>query len=443
MGTGTGGSTNLYAAQLERMYPEDFEPKKNYPDDTQSSLPERWPIPYEEIVPYYRAAEKLFGVSGTPDPLNPDPDISLIPPPPLSDRDQDIFDSFEELGLHPYRAHAGFRHFDGCSECGARLCPLGCKRDAGTVALLPALESHGAKLLTDCEVVRFEALADCIETVHCRIDGQDHKLRARIVVLAAGAYLSPKLLLDSQSRDWPEGLANRSGAVGRNLMLHATDFFTIRPRRPLSDEGPLKAISVNDFYIHNGVKLGTFQSMGIAVTPGTILFYLRRRALLGGRLRRTLMKPFLRLITAVAGSYYRGATLFASNVEDLPYWNNRITSDGGDGMRFEYSYPKELVERTRMMRTLIKSTLGKRHNTRVVSDKFNLNWGHVCGTCRFGSDPTSSVLDHNCRAHDVANLYVTDASFFPSSAGINPSLTIAANALRVADAIVASDRSNA
>jgi choline dehydrogenase-like flavoprotein len=129
--------------------------------------------------------------------------------------------------------------------------------------------------------------------------------------------------------------------------------------------------------------------------------------------------------------------VFASILEDLPYPENRVVPDPKalNGMRFEYRYPDELRERTRLYRKQLARKLAPNHRILVLTGANNINFGHGCGTCRFGDDPKTSVLDRDNRAHDVANLFVVDASFFPSSGGTNPSLTIAANALRVAEAI--------
>ena len=437
LGCGTGGSTSLYAAQLERLHPADFSPKAHHPHAKDSTLPEHWPIRYDELVPFYREAEALFRVTGTPDPLNPDAMSKLAPPPPLSARDQDLYDSFCELGLHPYRAHAGIRFLPGCEGCPGALCPRDCKSDAGRVCLTPALERHGARLLTDCEVTRLEAEEGAVSTAVCRWHGRELLLSARLFVLAAGALSSPTLLLRSQSRAWPDGLANRSGMVGRNLMFHVSDFVAVRPRRRASEVGPRKALSLNDFYLSTGAKLGTFQSVGISVSPGYVLYYLRGVVQKRPRWQRALLAPFLRVVARLAALYFDGAAMFASIVEDLPYLENRVFPDSSaaNGFRFEYRYPDELRVRSRLSQRALAAALGKRHRTMVLSGENNLNFGHTCGTCRFGHDPATSVLDRNNRAHDVANLYVVDASFFPSSGGTNPSLTIAANALRVAEAM--------
>ena len=437
LGCGSGGSTGLFAAQLERLHPRDFRPRQCHPQARDADLPETWPISYEELLPFYREAEALFRVTGTPDPLNPDPEASLIKPPPLSERDQDLFDSFSELGLHPYRAHAGLGFVPGCEGCPGVLCPRGCKSDSGLICLVPALEKHGARILTQCTVTALEADESAVRSVVFRRRGTEQRVSARVVVLAAGALSTPALLLGSASPTWPDGLANRSGLVGRNLMFHVSDFAAVRSRRRASEVGPRKALSLNDFYVHDGVKLGTFQSMGISVDPGYVLYYLRSVFQKRPRWQQRLIGPALRVVARAAALYFDGAAVFASIVEDLPYRQNRVFPDewAESGFRFEYHYPEELRARSRLSQRMLAETLRSRHRTMVLSGENNLNFGHTCGTCRFGDDPATSVLDRDNRAHDLENLYVVDASFFPSSGGTNPSLTIAANALRAAEAI--------
>jgi choline dehydrogenase-like flavoprotein len=437
LGCGTGGTTALYAAQLERFLPSDFLPGRVHTGAQGANLPDAWPITYEELLPHYREAERLYRVSGTPDPLQPDAEGSLEDPPPPSPRDAHFLRSFERLGLHPYRAHAGFAWLEGCGECGGVLCPRACKSDAGTICLRPALEDHDAKMCSDCEVLALAATGPRITGVRVHWRGQEATIRGRIVILAAGAFMSPVLLLRSRSEDWPNGIANESGMVGRNLMLHASDFIAIRPRRHLSAAGPKKALALNDFYIQDGRKLGTFQSVGVGVSAGSILGFLREALAKDPRWWGSVVRPFLRFVAKGSAWYFRGATVFATIVEDLPYPDNRIVmaSDSPNGFRFEYRYTDELRARNELFRSRLKEVLGKEHRVMTLTGARNLNYGHVCGTCRFGADPATSVLRPDNRAHGVENLYVVDASFFPSSGGTNPSLTIAANALRVTDAV--------
>jgi len=314
---------------------------------------------------------------------------------------------------------------------------------------MPALLQFGASLMPSCEVVRLEATSSSVTRVLCRWQDQEVSIRARIVVLAAGAYMSPALLLRSATAEWPAGLANGSGLVGRNLMFHASDFFAVAPLKNLSGDGPQKSLALNDLYFSDGEKLGTFQTAGVAIELGQIMQYMRDTAerdpawwkkLASPRPAwwRKLSSPAVRLAALVMHQAlgFKSAAVWASAIEDLPYHDNRIFTDprAGHGMRIEYRYPDELRRRVQSFRNRLAEAL-RPHRLIRLSGENNLNYGHVCGTCRFGDDPLTSVLDKDNRAHGVSNLFVVDASFFPSSGGANPSLTIAANAIRAAGAI--------
>ena len=449
LGCGSGGTTTLYAAALERFRPCDFSPRENFPDVTDSSVPEHWPITYDELRPYYEQAESLYRVCGSLDPLAPKDTAVLRDPPPLSERDEHLLDSFTRLGLHPYRMHVGCEYKPGCTECGGRVCHRACKSDAATVCLLPAVRDFGARLITECEVVRIEAGPTTVHALHCKRDGRTFTIRGKVVVLAAGGYMSPLLLLKSTSPVWPTGVANRSGLVGRNLMVHVADYIALTPLKRLSSIGPQKTLAINDFYLENGEKVGSFQAAGAQISPGQIMQYIRGVAerdprwwvrLAGPRPYwwRKLSSPLIRLLAMFLyyGFNFKNAAIWGAVVEDLPYHENRIVVDprAMNGMRFEYKYTAELRSRVLSFRRRLSKAIAP-HRAIVLSGENNLNFGHVCGTCRFGTDPELSVLDRENRTHDISNLFVVDASFFPSSGGTNPSLTIAANALRVAGAI--------
>jgi choline dehydrogenase-like flavoprotein len=434
LGCGSGGTTVHYGAQLERFARSDFSPRENFPDVKGTNLPEQWPVSHETMVPYYRAAESLFEICGTQDVLNTDEGASLRVPPPLGERDQVLHDSFMDLGLHPYRAHVGYEYVTECFEC-TDICPKRCKKEAGEVCLTPALAEFGAQILPECEVEELIADRQRVTGVRARRHGKEIVIRARTVVLAAGAYMTPALLLKSASAAWPDGLANRSGMVGRNLMLHTSDFMALDSPQWYSPDGPKKTLALNDFYFDKGHKLGTFQTVGFPFESPFILAYLRHVADSDPRWWRKITNPMLPLASDFAPRLFSRSTMFATIVEDLPYAHNRIVLDQSapNGMRFEYEYTQELKWRNAYFRKRVKDTLSHKHRVRVLSGRNNINFGHVCGTCKFGDDPATSVLDSMNRAHDLENLYVVDASFFPSSSGTNPSLTVAANALRVAD----------
>jgi choline dehydrogenase-like flavoprotein len=433
LGCGTGGSSALYAGQLERMRPCDFEPGRYHSRADGAEFPDVWPVSYSEMTPHYERAERLYGVCGTEDPLFP-VGASMLEPPALSDRDQDLVESFEELGLHPYRAHVACRYLPGCLDCAGRLCPRACKLDSGWACLVPALRL-GAQIESECEVVRLETQGRAVTKVLCRGPKGEFAVQGRTVILSAGAFGSPTLLLRSRDARWPNGLANSSGLVGRYLMFHACDFFAVRPRRSFGLTGPNKSITLNDFYVNSGRKMGSFHNMGIPVSYGFVLMYLQGVLDRWPMVWNRLLRPFLRAPALLGAQYFRHAGIFASVVEDLPYRENRVElADNPSGFRFHYRYPPELRERVILSRQLLRAAIGRRRMVRLSPD-LNLNYGHVCGTCRAGEDPATSVLDINSKAHDLDNLFVVDSSFFPTSGGINPSLTIAANALRVGSII--------
>jgi len=424
IGCGAGGSTLLYAAALERLEPRDFD------------SPNGWPISYQTIAPYYQEAEKLFKVRGTPDPLSTDTDPELLPPVAMSECDNHFFSSFKKNGLNPYRLHVGINYNEKCEECLGYICNQKCKSDAKTICLEPAIQTGNLKILEQCEVKNLSADETKVNEVICIKDGKEIKIRARIFVVAAGAYFSPVLLQNSKNNFWPNGLANKSDMVGRNLMFHISDFVAVWPKGNFSRQGPAKTISLRDFYFHNNKSLGSFQSTGLTFEYGNVIYALKMKF---DRSRWSWLKPirpFLRIPAYLTSFFLGHASIFATIMEDHPYAENRIIADAKEpsGMRFEYTVHKELHERIKSFRNLLKSKLSP-HLSFVMSEDVSLNYGHPCGTCRMGDNPKTSVVDKNCKAYDVDNLYLVDASVMPTSGGANPSLTITANALRVAKAI--------
>jgi len=237
LGSGAGGSTAQFGAVMDRFRPEDFTPRRFFPDIPDHSLPEAWPINYEEMVPYYERAESLYRVRGTQDPLALTM-TSLLEPPPSSDRELAVFDALKGAGLSPYRLHVAVEHAPGCLGCPGMLCPHACRNDAARICLYPALDRYGAKILPSCRAIRFEAHGRVVERVICEWNQRRIALRARVFILAANAFLTPVRLQRSANERFPNGLANSSGLVGRNLMLHATNhLFLSGPRGVrISDE---------------------------------------------------------------------------------------------------------------------------------------------------------------------------------------------------------------
>ena len=447
IGSGAGGSSALYGMAMERFSPPNFTPRGNFPAAPATSLPERWPVTYAELRLFYEAAERLYQVRGERDPLfdftgcgqGPSAASDLLPPPPLQPGNQELFDFLRSRGLHPYRLPMACEYAHGNDRSQGFLDATGAKNDSAKICLTPALEALGACMLEECEVLRLEATRKQVTAIECLWRGERRTLRAPVVVLASGALATPGILLGSASPLWPNGLANDSGLVGRNLMRHFLDLYAVYPKTPGPYPGNLKQLAFNDFFHADGQRLGTLQSFGPLPAPGQIAAALEQELLEVGRpwaarffrWARPALRPFLtRLSTRTL--------VLASMLEDLPYPQNRVTlaaaPSSPSGRRLEIRYQISAHEQTRIraFREHIGAALRPYRFTRVELAESNTHLAHVCGTCRFGLDPAASVLDATNRAHGLENLYVVDASFFPSSGGANPGLTIAANALRVA-----------
>lgn len=433
-----GGTSTIYGAALERFRRIDFAQPRIGSDEA-ASLADGWPLDYDTFRSYYDKAEKLFRICGTRDPLDPDDDSVLSTPPALSELDQHFLQAFRDAGLHPYRVHVGMKYDRECMECVHTPCPRDCKADGASIALKPALVQHGAKILLGCEVQRLNADRKSIESVVAKIEGQTLKIRGRVVVLAAGALRTPLLLLNSTSQDWPNGIGNGSDLVGKGLMFHVSDIFLLPPRRGKRQSVPRKALSFRDFYCVDGRKLGTFQSVGSKIWRGDIRMFLRGWIDRNLRIKLPMTNLIVWLFAIPLVLYFRHYAIFATIIEDFPYPQNRLVPDPYEPSRVRIDYNKkdELVYRVMLMRDLIMKRLAPLKPF-IVSKDVRLNFGHICGTCRFGSNPATSVLDPNNKVWGTDNLYVVDTSFFNTSAGVNPGLTIAANALRVGDAIAAS-----
>lgn len=437
IGYGAGGSSALYGMVMERFFPEDFEPGRRHPHAHGSSLPEAWPISYEDLRPHYEQAERLYGVRGGGDPLRPHPPAGDAAAPPQSALGQELYAFFQHAGLHPYRLPLACDFVAGCACCQGYLCAQACKNDAAKVCLRPALEAHGAEIWDNCEVLRLEASATRVTGAVCRRQGREITVRAPLVILAAGALETPLILLRSASSSWPNGLANTSGLVGRNLMRHYTDLYVIEAKAA-AQENRFKEIGVSDYYYENDEKLGVVQSFG-RLPPATMLADSLEDDL--GYAGYTWLIPAYRLakpvLRAALSRLVSRRAVLASILEDLPYPENRVTpvkySEIGARYALHYNITENERRRIRIFRQKITQMLAPMQPRLLKQAENNRLLAHVCGTCRFGLEPAHSVLGYDNRAHGLDNLYVVDASFFPSSAGTNPSLTIAANALRVAE----------
>ena len=425
VGCAVGGSSIHYAAALERMAASDFDRLS-----TSSGTTPSWPVTFGEFVPYYEAAEKLYDIRE---------ESIRVADQRMSEWDRALMTQMRKNGLRPNPLHVAIRYDELCQECIGRVCPRDCKSDARVVCLEPALREPQCQLLENCDVKTLEADKHSVRAVKAVQGGRDLELRAKIVVLSAGALHSPQVLLRSRKEFWPHGLANSSDQVGRNLMFHTSDIFALwAPRRLDRQARQRKSISVRDFYMHNGQRLGYVQSMGLDAGRGEIAVYIKDQLRRRGIHNELVLSLLAKVPSHIGAFLFGGAGIFAAMSEDDPNPNNRIILDANepDGASFSYSIAEDLRRRAEDLRLAFARSVRPWRMLRI-SPELEMNYGHPCGTCRFGDDRASSVLDRDCRTHDLDNLYVVDASFMPRSGAINPSLTIAANALRVAPKIIA------
>jgi choline dehydrogenase-like flavoprotein len=407
LGSGSGGSSALYGMALERFPQQSFA---------------HWPFAAADINPHYRAAESLYGVTAHQ---------------PLHAGNQRLFDYLSAEGLHPYRLPMACSYDRGNDRCQGFIDQTGTKNDAARTCLLPALTKHGASLLEQCSVEQIHSERSRATGLSCSWQGKRLTLRAKTIVLAAGALATPTLLLKSSSAFWPHGLANGSDQVGRNLMRHLIDLYLVPVKNVDLSGGNIKQIAFNDWYELDGNTYGTVQSFGALPPVHQIV------AELGYDLERSrwsALAPPFRLIAPLLRSVLRRklakCLTLASILEDSPCRDNTVRP-GADG-RIDISYrlqpnDKQRLERFRGMMKRLLDPLGA---SVIKQAERNERLAHACGTCRMGTDPATSVVDALCRAHECDGLHVVDASVFPTSGGTNPALTIAANALRVADHLI-------
>lgn len=443
MGRGRGGSSALYGAALGRFRRIDFEreaadgPQGGAPDPAigERPLPTRWPIAFDALKPYYVEAEALLGVTGGRDPLDPEDDAVLAPPPPLSPQDAALARTLVANGLHPFRLHVGFAYRPGCAECLGQRCPRGCKAEGDSRGLGPALRDGRATLLQGATARRIEPGEAGVAIVVALEDGAERTIRARSCVVAAGALNSP-LLLARSPRLWGPGGPPR--LLGRGLMFHVTDMLAVFERSGAAAFGPRKTLGFRDFYKMDGAICGEVQSMGIALEAGMIATYLKGEAQRLGLGRLGPWLDLLRIPAGAAARLTRNAAVFATILEDLPYAANRVWEDDAPArapsgaIALSYTVSADLAARAARMRQALRAAFAP-NRVLFLSRPATPNWGHPMGTCRMAADPEAGVTRPDGALWTDDRVRVADASVLPSSGGANPSLTIAANALRIAD----------
>jgi choline dehydrogenase-like flavoprotein len=434
-----GGATKLYGAALYRLRAEDFAELRHV-----DGISPAWPIAYDELEAYYTEAERLYHVHGArgEDPTEP-PASAPYPHPAVSHepRIQQLSDDLEAAGHHPFHAPCGVMLDERdmpnsacvrCATCDGFPCLVHAKSDAEVLGVRPALQHANVTLLTDAQAVRLEtdASGSTVTGVVVEHGGARETYSGDLVVVSCGAANSAKLLLASASERHPHGLANGSDQVGRNYMFHASQAVLALSKEP-NPTVFQKTLGLNDFY---------FGAPGVEFPLGNIQMVGKSSAEMyrGEKPLQTKLAPEWTLDKVA-----EHAVDFWLSTEDLPLPENRVTLREDGSIALAYRQTNK-AEKDRLLHEL-KSLLGKlgmHHDHLLPRHAYLKNdipvagVAHQAGTCRFGTDPASSVLDPECRAHELDNLYVVDTSFFPSIGAVNPALTAMANALRVGDRIL-------
>ena len=431
-----GGATKMYGAALYRLRKEDFGELKHY-----DGISPAWPIDYEAMEPYYTRAEQMYQVHGArgEDPTEP-PSSALYPFPAVSHepRIQQLHDDLARADYHPFHAPCGillneqnapFSACIRCKDCDGFPCLVHAKSDAEVLAVRPALQYPNVTLLTNAKVVKLNTnpTGKAVTEVVVERNGDKETYQGGIVVVSAGAANSAKLLLLSANDKHPHGLANGSDQVGRNYMYHNSMAVLAISKEP-NPTVFQKTLGLNDFYFGmNGFEypMGNIQMVGKSQGP----MYRGEKPIEAG------LAPMFALDEVA-----RHALDFWLSTEDLPMPDNRVTLEQDGSIKLSYT-PNNQVPKQKLYDTLksMLNHLGMHPNHLIPRNLYMKNEidvggvAHQAGTVCFGKDPKTSVLDVDCKAHELDNLYVVDTSFFPSIGAVNPALTAMANALRVGD----------
>ena len=430
---GIGGNTKFWGSVLYRLRREDFQAIEHA-----DGVSPAWPIDYDTLAPYYDRAERMYHVHGERglDPSEPARGPYPFAAVPHSAGMVRIVARLRQLGLHPSPLPLGLIEpgSEGgcqlCNTCNSFPCRIHAKSDAEICGIGPAVEHANVQLWTNSVARRVipDTSGRRIESVEVERRGAIVTVHAGVFIMSCGAVNSAAVLLRSSGGKHPNGVANSSGLVGKRYMAHLATM--MQGFSPLKKNETVfqKTVAINDFYLRgpkSRYPLGQIQSQGR--THGVMAKVVGdTRNYFGVSMKGIPLWAYEVWVS-------RGVDWLAMS-EDLPRDENRVTVDGSGRIRLNYqpnnlAPHRELVEETtRILHRLgFWKVMTHSHQTQ--------NTTHQCGTLVFGDDPRTSVLDQYCRAHDVDNLYVVDASFFPSSAAVNPGLTIIAQALRVADHI--------
>ncbi len=435
-----GGSTILYAAHFPRFHPSDFRVR------TLDGVADDWPLDYARLAPWYDVNARMMGVSGLAgDPMYPPKEFPL-PPVPLGRLGETLAGGFNRLGWHWWPSDSAIttREYEGRAACvNAGTCLLGCAvgaKGSTDITYWPEALRRGVRLETHCRVreitVDENGMADGV--IFYDADGVERRQRAEVVVVACNGIGTPRLLLNSKSRHFPDGLANRSGLVGRNLMFHPYAMVTGIFDEPLEGyKGPTGCCIMSQEFYETDPARGFVRGYSFEILRGFGPVSTALWAMQNGHL-----PPGPDHHRAMADLFDRTAGMVVI-CEDLPEAENRVTldphltdADGIPAPKVTYRLSdnsQKMMSHSVARATEVLEAAGARQTVSQAPLPF-AGW-HLMGTCRMGTDPENSVVNEWGRAHDVHNLFIVDGSIFVTAAGVNPTNTIQALALHIGDTI--------
>lgn len=407
IGEGVGGSSAIYGALLDRFDKEDFS---------------KWPIASEKMNSYYEVVESLYHAQA--------PDIGSLP------TSLELANYFHKRGLQPMAAKIAHAPSTPGHSCQGALCEQRTKYGSYEACIRPAIEFFGAELLDEVKVISIDSDKSKAHSILCERAGTQFRLGAANYALAGGALETPGMLLRSTNSYWPQGLGNDNDMVGRGLMRHYTDLYLIRPQNRVGVTE--KTLIVRDFPIVDGRRLGTLQSFG--ALPAA-------RAMAVEIAEGISFQPLKKIVTLVLSKFFdflrTQVTVMATIMEDTFNRENRVGWDFEKNctwVQYQISNPEK--NRIQLMRENVKQIL-KGYTVIPSFQAENVKRiAHACGTCRMGTDPLTSVVDENGKVHGLSNIYIVDSSVLPTSGSTNPGLTIAANAMRMAEVFLSKVQSS-
>jgi len=437
-----GGSTIHWSAHFPRFRPSDFRVK------TLDGVADDWPIDYAALEPYFDLNDRMMGVAGTTgDPAYPAKPARQTPPIPLDTLGRVMARGFDRLGWHWWPSDSAIltEDYDGrraCINCGP--CDLGCPTGAKAstdVTYWPKALGLGAQIETRARVREITlgpgGLADGV--LYYDRDGQLRERKARAVVLAANGIGTPRLLLNSRSARFPDGLANSSGLVGRNLMFHPYAMVRGVFDEPLGGHrGPIGCSIISQEFYETDPARDFVRGYSFQVSRGLSPIATATGGFLGDPI------PWGRGHRAAYAARFDRTITVAVIGEDLPEAHNRVDLDPALVDRHGIPAPRVTYTLSENSRRMMEHGVARAREVLLAAGAREVaanpllrpgGW-HLMGTARMGSDPRTSVIDAEGRCHDVPNLYVVDGSTMVTSAGVNPTSTIQAVALYIADGMI-------